>query len=176
MAEQDGSRVMSTVEPTRTFPPIMVAPVPGYQPKVWRVTDVDLDELKWLVPALQRRWPNLSQDSALNWFKSSIGDRFSNFVRTKNAVGLATFTATIKDPSPTVTEEFIRAKDGYEPHEIVSIHLTFAQWAKAINAREYVLKTDSSGLGSTKEIDAALRKEFGLPIEQRMCFVLRLKE
>lgn len=167
---------MSVTEPERIFPPRMVKPMEQVKPKVWPVAEPDLDELRWVVPELQKRWPLLTGDSALHWFKAAIGDRHSRFVRTKNAVGLANFDATIKDPSPVVTENFIRAKEGYSPGEIVWIHVAFAQWAKDIGAREYVLRTDSNGLGSTKEIDAALKSAFGLVTEQRMFYALRLKE
>ena len=149
---------MTDTATEQTFPPRMIEPMPVHVESVWRVTDVELDDIAWVLPALQKQWPRLDEGQCRNWFKAAIADRYTMFVRTKNVVGMAQFDANVKEPWPVVREIFIRAKEGYEPSEPLMIHRRFAEWAIGISAKEYQFKTDSDRIGNINEIKAMLRK------------------
>jgi hypothetical protein len=149
---------MSLEEPTRIFPPTMIEPAKETKPRVWRVADVEIDELvPWVSVALQKRWPRLAPEDVARWFKCLIGERRALLVRTENCVGLAEFDASTKEPLPTVSENFIRAREGYHPEEPLLIHRFFLDWAVAIGAVEYRFKVDSEGVGNVNKIRDELK-------------------
>lgn len=144
---------MSIQEPVQIFPPRMSAPIVNGKPRVWRVSDVEIDELvPWVAPLLQKRWPRLAAEDVARWFKILIGERRAMLVRTENCVGLADFDATTKEPIPVVSENFIRAREGYDPEEPLLIQLRFLEWAIDIGAAEYRFKLDSDGVGNVNKI------------------------
>lgn len=165
------------IEPERIFPPVMVKPMAQPAAKIAKVTFMDLDEIAWVLPSLQKSWPRLTEEAALTWFRDAIGGRFMLFLKTKNAVGMASFNASHKEPMNIVSEEFIRAKDGYEPAEILLMHKSFAEWAIAIGAKEYVWKTDSPNVGTPAAIRESLKEIKGvISVDQRSIQVATLKE
>ena len=147
---------MTLQEPEQIFPPRMGDAPVVVAPKVWRVADVEIDELMTWVPALlQKRWPRLFPDDIARWFKCLMGERRALFIRTENIVALAEFDATTKEPWPVVTENFVRAREGYGPDEPMLIHKRFLDWAVDISAVEFRFNTDTdvpikAKVGSTR--------------------------
>lgn len=147
---------MTLEEPTRIFPPHMSEPATEVKPRVWRVSDVEIDEIvPWVAPLLKKRWPRLFEDDIARWFKCLIGERRALFIRTENIVALAEFDATTKEPWPVVTENFVRAREGYSPDEPMQIHKRFLDWAIDIGAVECRFNVDTNvpikaKVGSTK--------------------------
>jgi len=149
---------MSIQEPVQIFPPRMIAPAVNDRPRVWRVSDVEIEELvPWVAPLLQKRWPRLAAEDVGRWFKILLGERRALLVRTENCVGLAEFDATTKEPIPVVSENFIRGREGYDPEEPLLIHRRFLDWAVDLGAVEYRFKTDSEGVGNVNKISDALK-------------------
>ena len=149
---------MTLEEPTRIFPPTMADVAKETKPRVWRVADVEIDELTpWVSAALQKRWPRLAAEDVARWFKCLIGERRALLVRTENCVGLAEFDASTKEPWPIVSENFIRAREGYNSDEPILIHHRFLEWAIAISAVEYRFKVDSEGVGNVNKIRDELK-------------------
>ena len=142
----------------QVFPPRMGPRVVQETPSVWRVTDVEIDEIVWAVPLLQRQWPRLTEDQCGHWFKAALNDRYTMFVRTKNCLGMAHYDSSTKEPLLVVKEDFIRGKDGYDPSEPLLIHKRFLDWATGLNAKEYQYKHDSDRVGTTGQIKEMFRK------------------
>ena len=168
MGSTDGDS-MSTEEPTRIFPPTMAETIKETKPRVWRVADVEIDEImSWLPPLLQKRWPRLATEDIARWFKCLMGERRALLVRTENIVALAEFDASTKEPIPSVSENFVRAREGYAVDEPSLIQKRFLEWAKDIGAVEYRFNIDSN-VAQTSKLTAC-------PVERRSYFAAILKE
>ena len=169
---------MTLEEPPRIFPPTMIEPAKETKPRVWRVADVEIDELvPWVSAALQKRWPRLAPEDVARWFKCLIGERRALLVRTENCVGLAEFDASTKEPWSIVSENFIRAREGYNPEEPLLIQHRFLEWAIDIGACEYRFKIDSEGVGSVNKIRDSLRAvKRVVAVDQRSYLACILKE
>ena len=136
---------MTLQEPTQIFPPRMGDTPTVSAPKVWRVTDVEIEGLMaWVAPLLQKRWPRLFPDDIAQWFKCLIGERRALFIRTENIVAMAEFDHTTKEPWPVVTENFVRARDGYAPDEPMLIYKRLLDWAVDISAVELRFNVDTN--------------------------------
>lgn len=168
---------MSITEPVQTFPPRMIDAMERPVETVWAVTDVEIDELRWAVPLLQKQWPRLTEDAISFWFRNAISDRYTKFVRTKNVVGMASYDTSVKEPWPIVRENFLRAREGYDTQEPLFIHRRFAEWAVSLGAKEYVFKLDSDRVGTTQAIREMLRKLPGvISVQPDEYYVAALRE
>lgn len=133
--------------------PRMAPSIKPYRQRIWRVTEVELESLSWLVDRFRATgYPDLNPGGLNGMMRAAIHDRQCLLARTDDTVGLYRAEQTPLEPRFMVNEVWARMRSPFKRSRTESeacqaqlneMRLYAMAWARGIKARRFSCDTDS---------------------------------